>query len=52
MGITIGAIAFKQKEIKIPNNRSQALKRMQQLKGRLKKDRLFLRTTNALWMIL
>ena len=34
-------LPFKQKGIKIPNNRSQALKRMHQLKRRLKKDSSF-----------
>ena len=44
-------LPFKQKGIKIPNNRSQALKRMQQLKRRFKKGSS-LKTTNASWMIL
>ena len=34
-------LPFKQKGIKIPNNRSQALKRMHQLKRRLKKESSF-----------
>ena len=34
-------LPFKQKGIKIPNNRSQALKRMHQLKRRFKKDSSF-----------
>ena len=42
-------LSFKDADVKLPNNRNQAIRRINQLKRRFQKDSKFLKSTRGMW---